>query len=194
MHPDMVRGIVMLSLPDLSIRQEAIPKILRPAIAAIENLFTSPLLIKTIFRLIRRPYVVRRWASIAYANSEAVTDELVDILLGPAQDRGSAQAFYATLKAMLDSQFDPPAKTILPNLNIPILLIWGQQDRMIPPAFAPQFAAYNPNVQLLTLDNAGHFAHDECPEEVNQGILTWMDSFLTPADESVVFPHSPISQ
>ncbi|NHC34844.1 alpha/beta fold hydrolase [Scytonema millei] len=182
MHPDMVQGIVMLSLPDLSIRQEAIPKILRPAIAAIENLFTSPLLIKTIFRIVRRPQVVKRWAGIAYANSEAVTDELVDILLGPAQDRGSAQAFYATLKAMLDSQFDPSVKSILSNLNIPILLIWGQQDRMIPPAFAPKFAAYNPNVQLLILENAGHFAHDECPEEVNQAVLDWIDSFLARPD------------
>lgn len=179
MHPDMVQGIVMLSLPDLSLRQEAIPKILRPAIAAVENLFASPLLLKTIFRIVRRPRVVRRWASIAYANSEAITDELVDILVGPAQDRGSAQAFSAILKAMIGAQFSPPVKTMLPDLNIPILLIWGQQDRMIPPAFASQFAAYNPNAQLLTLDNAGHCPHDECPEEVNQAILTWLDSFLS---------------
>lgn len=178
MHPDMVQGIVMLSLPDLSIRQETIPKILRPAIATIESLFASPLLLKTIFRIVRRPGVVRRWASIAYANSEAITDELVDILVGPAQDRGSAQAFSAILKAMIGAQFSLPVKSLLPELNIPILLIWGQQDRMIPPAFASQFAAYNSNVQLLTLDNAGHCPHDECPEEVNQAVLNWMDSFL----------------
>ena len=178
MHPDMVQGVVMLSLPDLSIRQETIPKILRPAIAAVENLFASPLLLKTIFRIVRRPGVVRRWASLAYANSEAITDELVDILVGPAQDRGSAQAFSAILKAMIGAQFSLPVKSLLPDLNVPILLIWGQQDRMIPPAFASQFAAYNSNVQLLTLDNAGHCPHDECPEEVNQAVLNWMDSFL----------------
>jgi pimeloyl-ACP methyl ester carboxylesterase len=193
MHPDMVQGVVMLSLPDLSIRQETIPKILRPAIASIENLFASPLLLKTIFRIVRRPKVVRRWASMAYANSEAITDELVDILVGPAQDRGSAQAFSAILKAMIGAQFSPPVKTILPDLTIPSLLIWGQQDRMIPPAFAAQFAAYNPNVQLLTLDNAGHCPHDECPEEVNQAILSWMDSFLNRADAAVAFPNSPVS-
>ena len=174
-HPDMVAGIVMLSLPDLSVRQEAIPKLLRPAIATIDNLVASPLLLKTVFRFVRRPSVVKRWAGLAYANKDAVTDELVDILVGPAQDRGSAQAFSAILKAMIGSQFSQPVKTLLPRLDIPILLIWGQQDRMVPPAFARQFAAYNPKVQLLTLDNAGHCPHDECPDEVNQAILAWMN-------------------
>lgn len=181
-HPDMVQGIVMLSLPDMSVRQEAIPRILRPAIATIENLFASPLLLKTIFRFVRKPGVVRRWAGMAYANSDSVTDELVDILVGPAQDRGSAQAFSGILKAMLDAEFSPAVKTLLPNLEIPILLIWGEQDRMVPPAFARQFAAYNPKVKLLTLKNAGHCPHDECPEEVNQAILTWMEKNSVTSD------------
>lgn len=181
-HPDMVQGIVMLSLPDPSVREEAMPAFLRPAIAAIENLVASPPLLKTLFRVVRRPGVVRRWAGLAYANSNAVTDELVDILVGPAQDRGSAQAFCAILKAMTSAEFGPSVKAVLPTLKIPILLIWGQQDRMVPPAFARQFAEYNPNLQLLTLDNAGHCPHDEAPEQVNQAILDWMDKCLTASD------------
>ncbi len=191
-YPDMVQGIVMMSLPDPSLRQEAVPSFLRPAIATIENAVASPLLIKTLFRIVRRPGVVRRWAGLAYANSEAITDELVDILVGPAQDRGSAQAFYAILKAMLSAQFSAPVKTVLPTLEIPILLIWGQQDRMVPPAFARQFAQYNPKVQLLTLDNAGHCPHDECPEEVNQAILAWIERSLTGTNASVECPVSSI--
>ena len=178
-YPDMVQGVVMLSLPDPSVREEMIPAFLRPAIATIENIVASPLLIKTLFRLVRRPGMVRRWAGLAYADSSAVTDELVDILVGPAQDRGSAQAFCAILKAMSSPKFGPSVKAMLPTLKIPLLLIWGQQDRMVPPAFAQQFASYNPNLQLLNLDNAGHCPHDECPEEVNQAILGWIDGNVT---------------
>lgn len=174
-HPDMVQGIVMLSLPDLSIREEAMPQLLRPVVKTIENFVASPLLIKSLFRVLRRPGVVRRWAGLAYANPDAVTDELVDILVGPAQDRGSAQVFYAVLKAMTNAQFGPSVKAVLPTLKIPILLIWGQQDRMVPSAFAHRFTAYNPNLQLLKLDNAGHCPHDECPEQVNQAVLDWID-------------------
>ncbi|MBW4640432.1 MAG: alpha/beta fold hydrolase [Gloeocapsa sp. UFS-A4-WI-NPMV-4B04] len=190
-HPDMVQGVVMLSLPDPSVREEMIPAFLRPAIATIENIVASPLLIKTLFRLVRRPGMVRRWAGLAYADSSAVTDELVDILVGPAQERGSAQAFCAILKAMTSPKFGPSVKAMLPTLKIPMLLIWGQQDRMVPPAFAQQFASYNPNLQLLNLDNAGHCPHDECPEEVNQAILEWIDRSVTDTN-SAATSLSPI--
>lgn len=175
-HPDMVAGMVMISLPDPSVRAEAVPKWLQPAIATLENIFASPPVLRTLFYLVRRPSLVRRWVSFAYANPEAITDELVEILSGPAGDRGSARAFCALFKAVGSSQFGPGVKTVLPALKIPILLIWGLQDRMIPPRFARpgQFAEYNPNLKLVELENAGHCPHDECPERVNQEILNWI--------------------
>ena len=108
----------------------------------------------------------------------------MEILVAPAEDRGSAQAFYATFKAATIGIPGFSVKTVLPNLDIPILLIWGQQDRMVPPAIARQFAAYNPKVELLTLENAGHCPHDECPEVVNQAILAWIDRFLNRPNDS----------
>ncbi len=174
-HPDMVQGMVMLSLPDMSLEEEAIPQFLRPVVAVIKSLVASPPILRTLFRVVRRPYVVRRWAAIAYAKPNAITDELVDILVDPAQDRGAAQAFSAILRGMTSSQFGPSVKTVLQTLEIPMLLIWGQQDRMVPPILALKFTQYNANLQLLKLDNAGHCPHDECPEQVNQAILDWID-------------------
>ena len=174
-HPEMVKGVVMIGLPDMSAREEAIPKFMRPAVAAIEGLFASPLLLKNVFYLVRRPGVVRKWAAIAYSNPAAISDELVDILTGPAQDRGAAAAFGAILKAMIGSDFAPSVKTLLPNLEIPLLLIWGNQDRMIPASLSRRFVELNANLQLVNVDNAGHCVHDECPEQVNQILLDWLD-------------------
>jgi haloalkane dehalogenase len=75
---------------------------------------------------------------------------------------------------MTSAEFGPKVKTILPTLNIPLLLMWGRQDRMIPPYLARQFAALNPKLELVELDDAGHCPHDERPEEVNQIILDWL--------------------
>ena len=176
-HPDMVAGIVMISLPDPSVRAEAVPAWLLPAIEAVESIFVSPLILRTLFYFARKPSFVRRWVAFAYSNPEAVTDELVEILAGPAGDRGAARAFCGVFKAVGSSQFSPGVKTVLSNLTIPMLLIWGRQDRMIPPRFARphQFVECNPNyVELVELDNAGHCPQDECPEQVNQEILNWI--------------------
>lgn len=173
-HPDMVQGIVMISLPDLSIREEMIPPRLQPIIGGIERVFTSALLLKPLFHIVRRPKIARAWAGIAYADPIVVTEELMEIFLGPTQDRGSAQAFGAILQAMTRGQFGPNVKTVLSTLKIPILLMWGQQDRMIPYSLARRFIEYNPDLRLVELENAGHCAHDECPERVNQEILHWI--------------------
>ncbi|MFN6566946.1 alpha/beta fold hydrolase [Dendronalium sp. ChiSLP03b] len=174
-HPDMVQGIVMMSLPDPSLEQEAIPALLRPLVKAIKNVVASPLLLKPVFHFVRRPSILRRWASIAYANPEAITDELIDILAGPPQDRGSARAFSALFKAAIAVNFSPSVKTVLPTLTIPMLLIWGQKDRFVPPILANRFIQYNDKLELLQLEDVGHCPHDECPEQVNKAILGWLE-------------------
>jgi pimeloyl-ACP methyl ester carboxylesterase len=178
-HPDMVRGIVMMSLPDPSLEQEAIPPVLRPVVMAIKNIVASPLFLKPVFHFVRRPSVLRRWASLAYTNPEAITDELVEILAGPPQDRGSARAFSALFKAAIGINFSPSVKAVLPTLTIPMLLIWGQKDRFVPPILASRFAQYNEKLQLLYLEDVGHCPHDECPEKINQAILDWIDRSIT---------------
>ncbi len=177
-YPEMVKGVVMMSLPDPSLEQEAIPPMLGPIVMGIKNLVASPLLLKPLFHVLRRPSIVRRWASIAYANPEAITDELVEILAGPSQDRGSARAFTALFKATIGINFNPSVKTVLPTLQIPMLLIWGQKDRFVPPALAGQFTQYNAKLELLNLEDVGHCPHDERPELVNQAILDWIDNYF----------------
>ncbi|MEM7555135.1 MAG: alpha/beta fold hydrolase [Cyanobacteria bacterium P01_A01_bin.84] len=177
-HPEMVSGIVMMSIADPSIEREAIPPILQPIVASIKSVVASPVLLKPLFYFLRQPSVLRRWAGLAYANPKAVTDELVDILAAPPRDRGSARVFSQLFRGTIRTDFGPSVKKVLPTLSIPMLLIWGNQDRFIPPTFAKEFASYNQNVQLIQLDNAGHCPYDECYEQVNPVILDWMDKFI----------------
>lgn len=173
-HPEMVKGVIMMSLPDPSIEQEMIPKVLQPIVGKVKSIFASRIVLKPLFYFIRRPSVLKRWAGLAYVNPEAITDELIDILAGPPQDRGSARAFRALFQGSMALNFSPSVKKILPSLNIPMLLIWGTKDKFVPPALASQFAGYNEKLQVLYLEDVGHCPHDESPEQVNQAILDWI--------------------
>lgn len=175
-HPEMVRAVAAISLPDPAAQTEAIPPPLLPFVETLQNIIASPLLLRPIFYLVRKPKIIRRWVKLAYANPDSVTDELVEILAGPPSDRGSARAFCILFRIMGSSKLGPSVKAILPSLEIPILLIWGQQDRLIPPSFAKpeRLMQYNSHLKLVELENAGHCPHDECPERVNQLILNWI--------------------
>ncbi len=178
-RPTLVCGLVMISLPDPGLQMEAIPPRLIPLVDGIQSLVASRLILQPLFYLLRRPAMVRQWAKLAYHNPAAITDELVDILSRPARDHGAAQAFCRLFNIMGSPRLGPAVKTLLPQITVPILLIWGSQDRLIPMQLAKprQYLQYNPNIQLVELDQAGHCPHDECPEKINQEILNWIKSW-----------------
>jgi pimeloyl-ACP methyl ester carboxylesterase len=113
-----------------------------------------------------------------------VTDELIDIFLVPAQERSASAAFVKIMQGMTSSSFSPNIRKLLPGMDLPMLLIWGLEDRMIPPQTADILIKLNPRMESINLAAAGHCAHDESPNEVNQLIRNWLDSM-----ESHDLPH-----
>jgi pimeloyl-ACP methyl ester carboxylesterase len=174
MYPEAVSGVAMISLPDLSSPKESAPSFIRPFVSKLQSAIVSPWVLKPLFYFLRQPWVVRQWATMAYACKEAVTDELLEILVRPALEQDSVKAFCAILKAMINPKFSPNIRQILGKLQMPSLLLWGKQDRLIPITLAWQFLSYNSNLELVELDNAGHCAHDDRPEHVNWELLHWI--------------------
>ncbi|RPH85904.1 MAG: alpha/beta fold hydrolase, partial [Chroococcales cyanobacterium metabat2.561] len=151
-YPEMVAGLVMLSLPDVSRRREMIANWLLNIVTPIENFFTSPWLLKPIFYYLRRPQVLKKWTGIAYEDKKAVSEELVQIIAAPTLDEGAAEAFISLAQAVNHPEYCPPAKLILPRLEIPILLCWGKQDRMVPVQLAQGFVSLNPRIKYVEFE------------------------------------------
>jgi pimeloyl-ACP methyl ester carboxylesterase len=193
-HPEMVKGLALINLPDFSLEEEMIPRWLRPVVSTIKGIVASPVLLTSLFYVVRRPPIARKWAGRAYANPAAITAELLEIITLPAQDRGAAATFAALFRGMTSAQFGPRVKDILPALDIPILLMWGRSDRMIPPYLARQFAELNSNLELVEIDDAGHCPHDECPDRVNQLLLDWLATKCTKPQDAQSSPFERSGQ
>lgn len=184
MHPERVAGLALLNLPDPSVMETApwvkpalamLGTLSQPIVGLLKRVFTSPPVFNPFFALIRQPAFVRFWASQAYHHPSAISEELLDILSQPAYDQGAARA----LRAMVNQTGaieDYTARRVLPRLTMPILLLWGQQDRMVPPSLGPLFTRYNPHLELRELADAGHCPHDECPAAVNTILLDWLQT------------------
>jgi pimeloyl-ACP methyl ester carboxylesterase len=171
-HPEMVTHLVMLTLP--AARQELLPKWLQPIISEIENLFATPLLIHPLFYFIRRPKIIRSVLRAIYVNSEKVTDQVVQSFVRPTGDRGAAQTLVRLTKARTQNEFSLSTKELLPRVSVPILLLWGKADRVIPLPWDEQFPALNPRLKLVEIADAGHCCYDEAAAQVNAEILTWL--------------------
>jgi pimeloyl-ACP methyl ester carboxylesterase len=172
-YPQMIQGLVMVNLPDVSQRQEMLPKFIQPVVATIESIFTTPILLKPLFYFLRRPLILRNWAKLAYYDQNAVTDELIEILATPTLDDNAESAFCALVQSVNQADFADSAKKMLSNLDIPLLLIWGQEDKIIPVSLAPKLAAVNPRIELQILNQLGHCPFDESPDIFNNLIISW---------------------
>ena len=175
-YPEMAASLIMVSLPDLSAEQEMIPRSIQPLVNGIKRVILNPPLLHTLFRFVSQPKVAKKWAKIAYANPDRVTDELVDLFITPAREREAPTAFVKIMQGMTSSNFSPNIRQLLPEMKIPMLLLWGSDDRMIPQGTAGILLKLNPLLELVNLAGAGHCAHDESPELVNETIRNWLDA------------------
>jgi pimeloyl-ACP methyl ester carboxylesterase len=65
---------------------------------------------------------------------------------------------------------------LLRRIQAPTLLLWGEDDAMIPIANAADYAAALPNCKLVRLPGLGHVPQEESPSR----IIPEIDDFLTP--------------
>jgi pimeloyl-ACP methyl ester carboxylesterase len=56
---------------------------------------------------------------------------------------------------------DPDLKKWLHRIHLPTLIVWGDSDRLIPPAYGPAFQALIPGSRLQVIPQCGHLPHVE---------------------------------
>jgi pimeloyl-ACP methyl ester carboxylesterase len=171
--PDWVQGIVMINCSLRMLherRRNEIPWHQRLSTPMVQSLLGYPPIGRFFFSRIARPKVIRNLLGQAYKRPEAVTDELIEAILKPAQSEGAADVFLAFVRY---SQ-GPLPEDLLPQLQCPAWVIWGQDDPWEPVDMGRQFMDY-PTVQALKeLKGVGHCPQDEAPELVNPLVLEWV--------------------
>lgn len=65
-------------------------------------------------------------------------------------------------------------RDLLPRINVPTLLIWGEQDVRSPLSVARQFEQAIPKAQLVVIPGAGHVSNLERPEEFNDAVREFL--------------------
>jgi pimeloyl-ACP methyl ester carboxylesterase len=68
----------------------------------------------------------------------------------------------------------PTLKGRLHRVTMPVLVLWGDQDKLASRDYADAYAAALPNAQLKVIAGAGHFAFLDKPEAVASAVLDFV--------------------
>ena len=89
--------------------------------------------------------------------AEPVTPESIDI---------SLKNRHTTARLAWEPRFhDPHLPKWLHRIDVPVQIIWGNEDRILPIGFANELKRLIPAAQLHVIQEAGHLPHVEKPQE-----------------------------
>jgi pimeloyl-ACP methyl ester carboxylesterase len=132
------------------------------------------------FRQLAQRNVVRKILLQAYHRPEAVSAELIDILMAPAADPGAADVFLA----FTAYSWGPLPEDLLPQLTCPAIAIWGAADPWEPIELGRALMSVSTVKAFIELPAVGHCPQDEAPELVNPILLDWIVTCQSDADRS----------
>lgn len=117
---------------------------------------------------------MRHFMEIIVHDHSKITDDLIAQRVAMAALPGhdyvqkSQKAFRASLRSDPNQWQRFELRHRLPQLTIPMHMVWGAKDRFAPPEFAAELAALLPNMTFEMLPNSGHQAQNDESERFNE--------------------------
>jgi pimeloyl-ACP methyl ester carboxylesterase len=108
-----------------------------------------------------------------------VTDELVDHTWASFNRQGARVASHAALVAMARLH---PAPADPGRVRVPTLLLWGDEDRVVPITFAKRLAGALPGASLRVIPAAGHWPFLERPREFLRQLAPFLGDTELPSE------------
>jgi pyruvate dehydrogenase E2 component (dihydrolipoamide acetyltransferase) len=108
-----------------------------------------------------------------FADEQLVTRQVVDDLLAYKRLDGVSEALGSLTETLLDGdeqRIDSVALLRALGGGVPVTVVWGSADRIIPPEQASSAAAAAPGADVRVIDGAGHMPHMERPAEAQAAV------------------------
>jgi pimeloyl-ACP methyl ester carboxylesterase len=176
-YPELTQGGILLNCAGgLNHRPDELNPPLRLVMGLFTKFVSSPLTGPFLFNQVRQKRRIKNTLYQVYCDRAAVTDDLVELLYQPSCDRGAQQVFASVLTA-------PPGPSpaeLLPQINQPLLVLWGEADPWTPISGSKLYQD-QPAIAFHAIPNAGHCPHDEAPDRVNPLILDWLTTQFSPS-------------
>ncbi|MEJ1967993.1 MAG: alpha/beta hydrolase [Rhizomicrobium sp.] len=121
-------------------------------------------------RLDPRP-LVRDGLDKAIVNKKVLTPQMVDLYTDMALLAGERQATFERFNAPYDPAF---IKDHIARLTMPVLILWGEQDHLIPAATAATWHDTIPGSKVIIYAGTGHLPMEEIPNQTARDVRQFL--------------------
>jgi pimeloyl-ACP methyl ester carboxylesterase len=142
-----------------------------------KDIGTKPYEVPAIMGLIKfvlPKYLVRKSIEPAFSDADALNDALVNRYFDMLRAPGVRGAILERSNQTIYTDPVPRLKAI----KAPTLLIWGEQDQMIPSTNAQSYANVLSNSTTVLIPKLGHLLQEEQPEKGLAAVMQFLDDQL----------------
>jgi pimeloyl-ACP methyl ester carboxylesterase len=115
-----------------------------------------------------RAAVGQAYRNLAFARPRAVGTEVVSAFTSHHRDREAVSGYLSTARRLLPELRDPFS---LERVRVPVLLIWGDRDRMVSHSGARRVTEALPDTTYELIEGCGHCPQLEAPDRVADLLL-----------------------
>ncbi|MDX6557771.1 MAG: hypothetical protein QOF72_820, partial [Blastocatellia bacterium] len=120
-------------------------------------------------------FMVKSILKKSYYDLGKITADQIAAYTAPLAAPGGKYALLATGKQIIPPDIDE-LTTRYKEINVPTLIIWGKQDKIISPQAGELLSQAIPNSTLKWIDQCGHVPQEEKPEETVPLVLEFLRS------------------
>lgn len=118
-----------------------------------------------------KEYIKKKTQEVFY-DPIIATDELVEEVFSVVNDRMKGIKTVMLARSAIKHNM----LNDLPKIHMPVCLIWGKQDNVTPPDVAVDMNKFLPDSDLYWIDECGHAAMMEKPDEFNEILFEWLQN------------------
>jgi len=137
------------------------------------KLIGIPILGAAIVYLTPAKFMARTILKMAYYDPNKITKEQIAAYAAPLAAPGGKHALLETGKRIIPANIDELTARYK-DINVPTLIIWGRQDKIISPEAADLLHQAISGSKLEWIDACGHVPQEEKPEETVPLVLNFL--------------------
>jgi len=181
--PQTVTGLVLLDA--------AVPgprRALDPLVAVTFAVYALPMLGERFLALRRRRSTplrqIRDMLRLCGVDPDALPADTIDRSLSLIEQRKDVpamdKAFLSAARSLLRLLVNPRSyRRAMASIRVPVLMVQGDEDRLVPVAAARDISRRHPQWRYLELPGVGHVPQLQVPQQLATEVLAWLDETAT---------------